>query len=170
LDAYIAVRHRQLLRSAYLLCGDVHEAEDLVQSTLVKVVLAGRRLDRIDSLDAYTRRTLFSTFVSSRRRLWRREQPYGELPDPAATGPDADLGMVVRAALGRLPSRQRAVVVLRFWEDLGMQATAQVLGIGEGTVKSHTARALASLREMLGEAMTDDLTAGAVPGGIGAMA
>ncbi|MER5863082.1 SigE family RNA polymerase sigma factor [Kitasatospora sp. NPDC002040] len=158
LDAYIAGRHHRLLRSAYLLCGDPHEADDLVQSTLVKVILARRRIDRIDSLDAYTRRTLYSTFISSRRRLWRREQPYGELPDRAggAAG-DIELGVLVRAALRQLPARQRAVLVLRFWEDLGVAETAQVLGIGQGTVKSHTARALASLRSTLGDALADEM-------------
>jgi RNA polymerase sigma-70 factor (sigma-E family) len=157
LDEYVASRHRRLLRSAFLLCGDAHEADDLVQSTLVKVILARRRIDRIDSLDAYTRRTLYSTFISSRRRRWRSEQPHGELPEQALAGPgDLELGVVVRTALRRLPTRQRAVLVLRFWEDLGVAETAQVLGIGQGTVKSHTARALASLRQTLGAAVADE--------------
>ena len=157
LAEYIAGRHSMLRRSAYLLCGDVHQADDLVQSTLVKVVLARRRLQRIDSLDAYTRRTLHSTFISSRRRLWRREYPHADLPDSAVPDPDVDLGLAVREALQLLPSRQRAVVVLRFWEDLSVQATADVLGIGEGTVKSHTSRAMATLRAALGGAMGDGL-------------
>ncbi len=157
LAEYVAARHSVLRRSAYLLCGDVHQADDLVQATLVKVVTARRRLPRIDSLDAYTRRTLHNTFISSRRRLWRREHPHADLPDSAVAGPDVDLGLAVRDALQLLPSRQRAVVVLRFWEDLSVQATADVLGIGEGTVKSHTSRALATLRAALGEAMEDGL-------------
>ncbi|QMU80009.1 SigE family RNA polymerase sigma factor [Streptacidiphilus sp. PB12-B1b] len=146
-----------LRRSAYLLCGDAHQADDLVQATLVKVVLARRRLKQIDSLDAYTRRTLHSTFISSRRRLWRREHPYADLPDTAGAVPDADLGLAVRQALQQLPPRQRAVVVLRFWEDLSVQATADVLSISEGTVKSHTARAMATLRTALGPALRDGL-------------
>ncbi|WP_370152373.1 SigE family RNA polymerase sigma factor [Streptacidiphilus sp. EB129] len=155
LAEYIAGRYGALRRSAYLLCGDVHQADDLVQSTLVKVMLAHRRLERIDSIDAYARRTMHSTFISSRRRLWHRERPHAQMPDTGTPDPDVDLGLSVRAALQLLPARQRAVVVLRFWEDLSVQATADVLGISEGTVKSHTSRAMATLRTALGEAIVD---------------
>lgn len=151
---FIADRRGPLLRSAFLLCGDVHEAEDLVQSTLVKVVLAGRRLDRIDNIEAYTRRTLMSVFISSRRRLWRREHPHAAPPDNAAApGGDVDMGLAVRTALARVPPRQRAVLVLRYWEDLSVEETAQILGVSTGTVKSQSARGLATLRAALGDAL-----------------
>ncbi|MDI2128067.1 SigE family RNA polymerase sigma factor [Yinghuangia seranimata] len=154
LREFIIARRGPLLRSAFLLCGDVHEAEDLVQSTLVKVVLAGRRLDRIDNIEAYTRRTLMSVFISSRRRLWRREHPHAAPPDTqAAPGGDPELGLAVRAALTRVPARQRAVLVLRYWEDLSVEETAHILGVSPGTVKSQSARGLAALRTALGDAL-----------------
>ncbi|MFC1402976.1 MULTISPECIES: SigE family RNA polymerase sigma factor [Streptacidiphilus] len=151
LREFLSHRRGALLRSAYLMCGDAHAAEDLVQSTLIKVVLASRGRRRIDHLDAYARRTLVNTFIASRRRLWNRERPHGELPDAAEPAGDADLGMAVRVALLRLAPRQRAVLVLRFFEDQSVQATAELLGVSEGTVKSQTARGLTVLRAALGD-------------------
>ncbi|WP_327244398.1 SigE family RNA polymerase sigma factor [Streptomyces sp. NBC_01320] len=152
LHAFVEGRRTALFRSAYLLCGDRHEAEDLVQSTLVKVVLGGRRHGRLDNIEAYARKTLVNTFIAARRRFWRREQAYGELPDGAGQSPDTDTGLAVRAALARLSAKQRAVLVLRYWEDLSVEATADMLGMRENTVKSHTARGLAALRaEMVEE-------------------
>ncbi|MGA4543216.1 SigE family RNA polymerase sigma factor [Uniformispora flossi] len=157
LREFIAVRRGPLLRSAFLLCGDMHDAEDLVQTTLVKVVLAGRRLDRIDNIEAYTRRTLMSVFISSRRRMWRREHPHAAPPDTAAAaGSDPDMGLAVRVALTAVPPRQRAVLVLRYWEDLSVEETAQLLGVSPGTVKSQSARGLATLRAALGDALPDE--------------
>lgn len=156
LREFIAVRRGPLLRSAFLLCGDMHDAEDLVQTALVKVVLAGRRLDRIDNIEAYTRRTLMSVFISSRRRMWRREHPHAAPPDTAAAaGGDPDMGLAVRVALSAVPPRQRAVLVLRYWEDLSVEETAQLLGVSPGTVKSQSARGLATLRAALGDALPD---------------
>lgn len=152
LHAFVESRRTALFRSAYLLCGDRHEAEDLVQATLVKVVLGGRRHGRLDNIEAYARKTLINTFVAGRRRFWRREQSYGELPERAVHAPDTDTGLALRAALARLTPRQRAVLVLRYWEDLSVEATAGLLGMRENTVKSHAARGLAALRaEMTGE-------------------
>ncbi|HEY9332459.1 MAG TPA: SigE family RNA polymerase sigma factor [Streptomyces sp.] len=151
LHAFVESRRTALFRSAYLLCGDRHEAEDLVQSTLVKVVLGGRRHGRLDNIEAYARKTLVNTFIASRRRFWRREQSYGELPERAVHATDTDTGLAVRAALGRLTPRQRAVLVLRYWEDLSVEATAALLGMRENTVKSHTARGLAALRAEMAE-------------------
>lgn len=149
LDDFVAGRRAALFRSAFLLCGDRDEADDLVQSTLVKVILGWRRLERLDNIEAYARRTLVNTFISSRRRFWRRERPFGELPDRAQPGVDTDLGMSVRAALARLPAKQRAVLVLRYWEDLSVEATADTLGMRPNTVKSHAARGVAALRALL---------------------
>jgi RNA polymerase sigma-70 factor (sigma-E family) len=153
LHAFVEGRRTALLRSAWLLCGNHHEAEDLVQTTLVKVVLGGRRLQRIDNLEAYARRTLVNTFIASRRRFWRREQAYGELPEDAGppAGADADTALTVRAALARLGPRQRAVLVLRYWEDLSVSETAELLSMRENTVKSHALRGLAVLRAEMKE-------------------
>ncbi|MDX3577599.1 MULTISPECIES: sigma-70 family RNA polymerase sigma factor [unclassified Streptomyces] len=151
LHAFVEGRRTALFRSALLLCGDRDEADDLVQTTLVKVVLGARRYGRLDNLEAYARKTLVNTFIAGRRRFWRRERAYGELPDVAARPTDRDTGLVVRAALAALPPKQRAVLVLRYWEDLGVAATAELLGMRESTVKSHTARGLAALRAAVRE-------------------
>ncbi|MGW5674373.1 SigE family RNA polymerase sigma factor [Streptomyces sp. NPDC003860] len=152
LREFVDGRRHALFRSAYLLCGDRDEADDLVQATLVKVVLGGRRKTRLDNIEAYARKTLVNTFIASRRRFWRRERAVGELPDrQPAPAHDADTGLVVRAALRRLTPRQRAVVVLRYWEDLSVAETAGLLGMRENTVKSHAARGLAALRAELRE-------------------
>ncbi len=98
LHEFVAGRRAALFRSAFLLCGDRDEAEDLVQSTLVKVILGWRRLQRLDNVEAYARRTLVNTFIASRRRLWRREHAYGELPE---TGPDGGRRRDRRRGTGR---------------------------------------------------------------------
>ena len=151
LHAFVAGRRTALFRSAYLLCGNRDEAEDLVQTTLVRVVLGARRHGRLDNLDAYARRTLVNTFVSGRRRFWRREHAYGELPDVPARQADSETGLMVRAALAELTPRQRAVLVLRYWEDLSVAATAELLGMRDSTVKSHTPRGLAALKAAVRE-------------------
>ncbi|KMS73706.1 RNA polymerase [Streptomyces viridochromogenes] len=151
LHAFVESRRTALFRSAYLLCGSREEAEDLVQTTLVKVVLGARRHRRLDNLDAYARRTLVNTFIAARRRFWRRERAYGEVPDVPGQPVDSDTGVMVRAALARLGPKQRAVLVLRYWEDLSVADTAELLGMRESTVKSHTARGLAALRAAVRE-------------------
>ncbi|MCF2526480.1 SigE family RNA polymerase sigma factor [Yinghuangia soli] len=153
--AFIEARRRALLRSAYLLCGNLHEAEDLVQTTLVKVVMAGRRLERLDNVEAYTRKALMSVFIGSRRRRWHREKPHATVPDRPAPGTDPELALAVRAALSAVPPRQRAVLVLRHWEDLSVEETAHVLGVSEGTVKSQNAKGLATMRAALRAALPD---------------
>jgi RNA polymerase sigma-70 factor (sigma-E family) len=151
LHAFVEGRRTALFRSAYLLCGNREEAEDLVQTTLVKVVLGARRHRRLDNLDAYARKTLVNTFIAARRRFWRREQAYGEVPDVPGQSVDSDTGVMVRAALAQLGPKQRAVLVLRYWEDLSVADTAGLLGMRESTVKSHTARGLAALRAAVRE-------------------
>ncbi|SEL17079.1 SigE family RNA polymerase sigma factor [Streptacidiphilus jiangxiensis] len=146
LQEFIHGRRDHLFRSAFLLCGDRDEADDLVQTALLKVILAWRRLERIDSVEAFARRTLVNVFIASRRRMWRREQPHGELPEHAAPTVDMEAALAVQAALARLPVKQRAVLVLRFWEDLSVEATADVLGMRPGTVRSHASRGIAALR------------------------
>ncbi|MCX3063767.1 SigE family RNA polymerase sigma factor [Streptomyces beihaiensis] len=151
LHAFVEARRGVLFRSAYLLCGDRDEADDLVQTTLVKVVLGWRRLQRLDNVEAYAKKTLVNTFIASRRRFWRREQACGELPDRPAPDAEFELALVVRQVLADLTPKQRAVLVLRFWEDMSVEETARILGLRQNTVKSHTARGLAALRAVVQE-------------------
>lgn len=144
---FVAARWTRLLRVAYLLAQDWPTAEDLTQAALVKAWLAWARID--DDPEAYVRRIIVTTYVSWGRRRWRREAPTGQLPE--RSGRDRETDQVddrdaVWRALGRLPARQRAVVVLRFFEDLTEAQAAAVLGCSVGTVKSQTSRALAKLR------------------------
>ncbi|MEZ0106444.1 RNA polymerase sigma-70 factor (sigma-E family) [Catenulispora sp. EB89] len=146
----VAAKGAALRRTAYLMCGDWHLAEDLVQAVFVKVHLHWRRIRRQDSFDAYLRTTLFRVYIDTRRSKWRRETPAEYLPDVEArgTGPSDDRDILV-AALRRIPPRQRAVLVLRYWEDLSIEETAGLLGCAAGTVKSQAAKGLAALRPLL---------------------
>jgi RNA polymerase sigma-70 factor (sigma-E family) len=149
--AYVAARARPLRRSAYLLCGDWHRAEDLTQSALTKAYLAWPRITRADNVDGYVRQILVRTYLDEQRRRWRREQPSGDLPERLGTdpAPASDQRLDLMRALATLPARQRAAVVLRCWEDLPIAAVARVLDCSEGTVKSQTSRGLAALRAVL---------------------
>jgi len=145
--AYVRARQRAFVRFAWLLTGDAYEAEDLVQSAFAKVY---RRWDHIQgSPDAYVRRSIVNEHASWWRRTWRHREvvdgPLVELLDPPAGGVEGhDAELWTRVA--GLPRQQRAVVVLRYYEDLTEAQTAQVLGCTVGTVKSHTSRALGALR------------------------
>lgn len=144
-----------LLRDAYRLCGDRHEAEDLVQLTLYKVYRRWRRLSQHDELAGYVRQTLLNTFLNERRRpRWRHEVSKADLPDhgTADTAKIIDDRTMLLAAVKRLGPRQRTVVALRFWADLSVEETAAVMGCSPGTVTSQTCRALASLRTALSAA------------------
>jgi RNA polymerase sigma-70 factor (sigma-E family) len=147
-----------LRRSAYLLCGEWHLAEDLVQTTLIKMHGAWPRVSREHQPISYARRTLFRCWLDERRRPWRRaERRDGEVPDrvdpafdPVAAHERVQLRAELFAALAGVPPRQRAVLVLRFFESLSVTETAQALGCSEGTVKSQTAHALAAMKTALG--------------------
>lgn len=144
-EAFVAARGPRLLATAVLITQDRGLAEDLVQTALVKV---WRHWSRITtSPEAYVRQTMVHTYTTWWRRKWNGEQPTGTLPDPPAPSPTdaADVRADLRVALARLPRRQRAVVVLRFYEDLSVAEVAAVLGCAEGTVKSQTSKALARL-------------------------
>lgn len=156
---YARARQSALLRTAFLLCGDRHLAEDLVQTTFYKLGRVWARARRFDALDAYTRQILTNAFLDVRRK----PEPLlpGELPDRPGPTESPELRFVVLEALATLPPRARAVLVLRFWEDQSVEQTAAVLGITEGTVKSQTARSLARLREHL--AMVDPVETPTVP-------
>jgi RNA polymerase sigma-70 factor (sigma-E family) len=142
-DAFVVACSPRLVRTAYLLVHDRQLAEDLLQTALTKAWFAWRRIE--GNPEPYVRRVMVTTAVSWWRRRWVREVPSDWLPERAAPGseaPDQDLWQ----ALGRLPIRQRAVVVLRFYEDLTEADTADLLGCSVGTVKSQCSRALAKLR------------------------
>ncbi|MBB5078683.1 RNA polymerase sigma-70 factor (sigma-E family) [Nonomuraea endophytica] len=141
----MATRSDRLLRTAYLLTHDWALAEDLLQEALTKAWFAW---PRVEEPEPYVRRVIVTTFTSWWRRRWRRELPSHDLPETAhldATGGIDEHDSLWRA-IGRLPARQRAVIVLRFYEDLPVAETAQALGCEPGTVKSQTAKALAKLR------------------------
>lgn len=147
--AYVSARQHTLLRAAYLVCGDAHLAEDLLQEALVK--LAGRwQQVREGQPDAYVRRILYRDAVSSWRR--RRREVLGvaaePVPLPGAAG-EVEERIDLWRALDALTPRQRAVLVLRFYEDRSVADTAEALGVSEGTVKSQTHAALARLRDVL---------------------
>ena len=147
---YVARRAAGLRRTAFLLCGDWHRAEDLVQHALTSLYTHWRRVRDRDSLDAYVRAALVRKAIDESRRPWRREHATADLPDVVVPGAFAiEDREEVRAALRRLPARQRAVVVLRFYDDVDVAETARLMGCSEGTVKSYTARALATLRAVL---------------------
>ena len=143
---FVAGRGPALQRTAYLLTGDWALAEDLLQTALAKSYLAWGRI-RHDDPEGYVRKVLANTHASGWRRKWRGEAPTEVLPDRATDSwASVDEAVSLAAALRRLPPKQRAVIVLRFHEDLTEQAVAAALGISVGTVKSQTSKALATLR------------------------
>jgi RNA polymerase sigma-70 factor (sigma-E family) len=149
---FVAARERALLRTAWLLTGDWALAEDLVQTALVRSWPRWERIRRREHPEVYVRRVMVNTWASWARRRWRGERPAMTMPDEPAPGDiagEVTLRMVVRAALGSLTRRQRAVVVLRVFDDMSEAQVADVLGCSVGTVKSTLSRALARLRESL---------------------
>ncbi|WP_416901232.1 SigE family RNA polymerase sigma factor [Micromonospora echinospora] len=157
---FVAARSGALLRTAYLLAGDWATAEDLLQTALTKTYLAWKRNGGIDAVEPYARRVLVNTSTSWWRRRWHGERPTEVLPERAATDEieqqlDRDL---LWRHLRALPARQRAVLVLRYYEDLSEAQTAAMLGISVGTVKSQTSRALNTLRRRLGTEEALDLS------------
>jgi RNA polymerase sigma-70 factor (sigma-E family) len=158
--AFAEARSRALLRTAYLITGDHHHAEDLLQTTLTKVFLAWSRIRDKGSAEAYARRTLVTTYVSWRRRRWWQEHPTGEGLDqlqPDGAGAEHER---LWGALHGLSRQQRAVVVLRFLEDQSVDEVARLLGITSGSVKTHTSRALAAMRIQLDQPDAAGMTEG----------
>ncbi|QIK77062.1 SigE family RNA polymerase sigma factor [Nocardioides piscis] len=142
-----------LYRTAYLLLGDRGLAEDLAQTALVKTYAAWSRIDDRAAAPAYARRTLVNTASSwFRKKGWRNELPTTSLPESSYAS-DPSTRPAVIDALRELPPRQRAVVVLRYYDDLSVAETAEVLGCSTGTVKSQTFQAFAKLRVLLGDAV-----------------
>jgi RNA polymerase sigma-70 factor (sigma-E family) len=159
LREFVVARGPALTRTAYLLTGDSASAEDLVQSALVKTASRWRRVIAGGNPEAYVRRIMVNDRISWWRRSGRREIPVAAPPE-AARHDDADAAarrLDLAAALARLPPRQRAVIVLRFYEDLSEAETAATLDCAVGTVKSQTADALRRLRQLV-PTMIDDVT------------
>ena len=145
---FVAVRGQALQRTAYLLTSDWALAEDLVQTSLARAYPRWNRI-AADDPEAYVRRVMVNTWSSWWRRKWRGEVPTETLPEHAAADAfaTADRRGALRTALDRLPKRQRAIVVLRYHEDMSEAQVAHALGISVGTVKSQASRALAKLRD-----------------------
>ena len=153
--AFVVARRPALLRTAWLLTGSRDDAEDLVQTALVRAARHWPRVLAAGDPEPYVRRVLVTAHVSAWRSASRRVAtttlPDGAADASGAAGPDPDDRVVLATALARLTPRQRAVLVLRFYEDLTEAQTAQALGIGVGTVKSQTRHALERLRALAPE-------------------
>jgi RNA polymerase sigma-70 factor (sigma-E family) len=151
-DEFVVGRSAALLRTAVLLTGDRYDAEDLVQTALLRTARHWPRA--LENPDAYVRRVLVNLAYDRSRQRRRHPEVPGDVPDRAVdAGQGEDRDELLRM-LAELPARQRATVVLRFWEDLSVAETATLLGCSEGTVKSTTSKALANLREVLDPHLT----------------
>lgn len=151
---YVGTRGAALLRFAFVLCGDRHLAEDLVQDVLAKMHRRWKTVEAAESPDAYVRKSIVHEFLSWRRRLISREVSVADLPEQHARWhADSQVQTASRDEMWRLlaalPRTQRVVLVLRFYEDLGYDEISRVLGCAEATVRVHTSRGLARLRVQL---------------------
>src|SRR3954471_6241513 len=157
---FAAANRARLRSTAYLLCGDWHRASDHVQEGLLRLYVAWPRLVKQGGELAYARKAVVSAFLDARRKRSSSERPTASPPERPSgqdiAGAVADRDALM-AALAGLPERQRACVVLRYFEELDVRETATVLGCSEGTVKSQTSRALASLRATFEDASRDEL-------------
>jgi RNA polymerase sigma-70 factor (sigma-E family) len=149
--AYVGGRIPVLRRVAYLLCGDEHEADDLVQETVTKLYARWPRIAGVENVDGYVHTMLVRAFLDEKRRGWWKVWLFGADPEPPTPvdGPSEDSTML-RAALAQVPPRQQAVLVLRFLCDRPVAEVASLLGCSEGTVKSQTSHGLNTLRKVLG--------------------
>ena len=156
-EEFAVARTPQLYRAAWLMCGDAHRAEDLVQETLAKVYVRWhRRLGApIEHPVAYAHTTLARTYISAQRRRSNHETPIEHLPETSDGRGDAATGLALRAALDELAPMDRAVLVLRYLEDVSVADTADALGVSPGAVRNRTIRALDRLRAVLGPSLRD---------------
>ncbi|WP_433013283.1 SigE family RNA polymerase sigma factor [Kribbella sp. CA-294648] len=155
---FVQARRSRLVGAAYLLCGDRHTAEDLVQTALAKLYAAWPRIHSRGAEDVYARQILIRTSIDAGRRRWRREVSSDVLPEHPVPGPDLDGRDELVRALAALGPRQRRIVVLRYWLDLSIEEVAADLKISTGTVKSQSSRALDHLRTRLTADRIDALT------------
>ena len=157
---FAAAASPRLRRTAFLLCGDWHAAEDLAQTTLAKMFVSWRRITQPDAAHAYATRTLINVYLAGRRRKRAVELLTSRLPDRPVEAQAPELRIVVLDALAALPPKARAVVVLRYWEDLSVEQVAELLGCSTGNVKSQSARSLDKLRALLGAAAAEECRPG----------
>ena len=143
-DGFVVSKAAALWRSAWYLTGDAHKAEDLVQTALSRVFSRYEQLGSDEKFEAYVRTTMYRVHCSWWRRRWRGERPTDEVPEEAGEAELADLDL--RRALAELPRMQRAVLVLRYFEDRPVEEVAEILGVSTGTVKTHASRGRAALR------------------------
>lgn len=155
---FATARSGSLFRTAWLLTGDWHLAEDLVQETLGKMYVKWPKIDGVDDPVAYARTVLVRTFISHRRRRSSSERPTEYLPEHPDGSGDADLRITLLDGLARLDRKDRAVLVLRYWEDRSVESTATELGMSPGAVRSRCFRALERLRVALADT-GDELSA-----------
>jgi RNA polymerase sigma-70 factor (sigma-E family) len=147
--AWVAVRREPLRRSAYLMCGDWYLADDLVQDAMARLYGVWDRVAARGDPEAYARRVVVNLLIDHSRRPARREVPHEVLPESTSASYENGRGNDLVLALAEIPARQRATLVLRFWEDLSVVETASIMNCSTGTVKSNTSKALANLRRVL---------------------
>jgi RNA polymerase sigma-70 factor (sigma-E family) len=153
---FATARAGALYRTACLLStGDQHLAEDLVQETLGRMYVHWRRVATADNPVAYAHTVLVRVFLSHRHKRSTAEHPTGQLPEEVADDRDATLRVTLLGALAQLAPRDRAVLVLRYWEDRSIEETAQALRISAGAVRTQSSRALGRLRAVLGDSLPD---------------
>jgi len=170
---YFAARHDVVRRTAYLMCGDWHWADDLAQSAFIRLAAAWHKVRDREALDAFVRTCLVRAYLAETRRVWRRrERSFAELPEPAGAGggaaddnaETATRRLLFIRALGELPPRQRVTLICRYYQGLDVAETAVALNCSEGTVKSQTARGLAALRRVLGDSVGPEVLVCATKG------
>ncbi|MFD4713572.1 SigE family RNA polymerase sigma factor [Streptomyces sp. NPDC058430] len=154
---FAEARTGHLFRSACLLTsGDTHFAEDLVQETLGRMYVVWGRSSRVGNPAAYAQTVLIRAFLAHQRRRSAQERPSGELPETSVIAPgDASLRITLLDALRQLPPKDRAVIVLRYWEDRSVMETAEILNVSSAAVRTRSTRALARLREQLGGSVAE---------------
>ena len=141
----------RLQRAAYLLTGDRHQAEEAAQAALVRVYASWGRVRRVENLEAYARRVLLNALFDQRGRRSSGEIVLAEMPEQPGPDGSPELHVTLVRALAGLPVRDRAIVVLRHWEDLSVETVAEILGVSVSVVKMQNARSLTRLRALLGE-------------------
>ncbi len=155
---FAAARGGHLYKTAYLLTGgDSHLAEDLVQEALSRMFVRWRRLCRLENPAGYAQTVLVNTFLSLRRRRSSRERVTDEFPDLAVSDTDPVLRLTMLQALQQVSPQDRAVLVLRFWEDRSVEETASALNLSSTAVRSRSHRALGRMRAILGDAFAERL-------------
>ncbi|MDG4820603.1 SigE family RNA polymerase sigma factor [Asanoa sp. WMMD1127] len=149
--AFVEAAAPRLRRTAYLMCRDWHLAQDLTQTTFVKMYVVWGRIRRHANLDAYSRRVLLNAVFDQRSRRGATEVVLAALPEAPTPPGDVETHVALLRALATLPVRDQAIVVLRHWEDLSVETVAEILDVSVSVVKTQNGRALARLRAVLGE-------------------